>query len=107
MKRRHHLEQEVAREPLNYDNWFDYTRLEEQAGGVERAREIYERAIANKPPILEKRYWKRYIYLWLNYALFEEVQAGCPDRASKIYELALSLIPHEAFTFAKLWILFA
>lgn len=29
MKRRHFLEQEVAKEPFNYDNWFDYTMLEE------------------------------------------------------------------------------
>jgi crooked neck len=29
MKRRHFLEQEVKREPFNYDTWFDYTRLEE------------------------------------------------------------------------------
>jgi crooked neck len=29
VKRRHYLEQEVIKEPLNYDNWFDYTRLEE------------------------------------------------------------------------------
>ena len=107
MKRRHQLEQDVAKEPLNYDNWFDYTRLEEQAGDIDRARDVFERAIANKPPILEKRYWKRYIYLWLNYALFEEVTAGSAERSGKVYELALSLIPHETFTFAKLWILYA
>eukprot|EP00971_Amphidinium_carterae_P046313 911636-Amphidinium_carterae.1 len=29
-----------------------------------RIREVYERAIANKPPKAEKRFWKRYIYLW-------------------------------------------
>ena len=107
MRRRHQLEANVQQEPLNYDTWFDYPRLEEQAGDVARTREVYERAIANKPPILEKRYWKRYIYLWLNYALFEEVQAENGERAGKIYELALSLIPHESFTFAKLWILYA
>jgi crooked neck len=62
----------VLQEPFNYDTWFDYTRLEEQAGEVARAREVYERAIANVPPAMEKRYWKRYIYLWINYAVFEE-----------------------------------
>ena len=50
MKRRHFLEQEVAKEPFNYDTWFDYTRLEEQSGQIERAREVYERAITNLPP---------------------------------------------------------
>lgn len=37
-------------------------------------REVYERAIANMPPIQEKRHWKRYIYLWINYALYEELE---------------------------------
>lgn len=37
---------------------------------------MYERAIANMPPAPEKRYWQRYIYLWLKYALFEELDAG-------------------------------
>jgi hypothetical protein len=37
---------------------------------------VYERAIANVPPAAEKRYWQRYIYLWIKYALFEELEAG-------------------------------
>lgn len=42
---------------------------------AETVREVYERAIANVPPIPEKRHWKRYIYLWVNYALYEELEA--------------------------------
>lgn len=38
-------------------------------------RELYERAIANVPPAEEKRLWRRYIYLWINYALYEELEA--------------------------------
>ena len=38
--------------------------------------QVYERAIANVPPAAEKRYWQRYIYLWVKYALFEELEAG-------------------------------
>ena len=41
----------------------------------EEVEEIDERAIANIPPEDEKRYWRRYIYLWINYALYEEVVA--------------------------------
>lgn len=37
-------------------------------------RDVYERAIANIPPIQEKRHWRRYIYLWINYALYEELE---------------------------------
>ncbi len=64
-------------------------------------REVYERAIANLPPAPEKRYWQRYIYLWINYALWEELEAQDPQRTRDVYKAALDLIPHQAFTFAK------
>ena len=31
--------------PLNYDSWFDYLRLEEDAGDIERAREASRGAV--------------------------------------------------------------
>ncbi|PPD90631.1 hypothetical protein GOBAR_DD12431 [Gossypium barbadense] len=62
-KRRFQYEDEVRKNPLNYDAWFDYIRLEESVGNKGRIREVYERAIANVPPVEEKRYWQRYIYL--------------------------------------------
>ena len=63
--------------------------------------QVYERAIANIPPAPEKRYWQRYIYLWINYALFEELQAQDMERTREVYRACLKLIPHKAFTFAK------
>lgn len=60
--------------PHNYDAWFDYLRLVESDAEAETVREVYERAIANVPPVQEKRHWKRYIYLWINYALYEELE---------------------------------
>ncbi len=64
-------------------------------------REVYERAVANVPPAPAKRYWQRYIYLWLNYALWEELEAGDAGRAREVYRACLKVIPHVAFTFAK------
>ncbi|CAN0371248.1 unnamed protein product [Hapterophycus canaliculatus] len=89
--RRLQYEERASASPLDYDNWFDYLRLEESAGDLDRTREshvvsnpprvfVYERAIANVPPVLEKRFWRRYIYLWINYALFEELQAEDAQR---------------------------
>lgn len=60
--------------PHNYDAWFDYLRLVENDADADTVREVYERAIANIPPIQEKRHWKRYIYLWINYTLYEELE---------------------------------
>ncbi|CEM33045.1 unnamed protein product [Vitrella brassicaformis CCMP3155] len=106
-KRRFVYEDAIKKNPRNYDNWFDYVRLEESAGDVERIREVYERAVANLPPAPEKRFWKRYIYLWLYYALFEEMQTGDMEKARQVYRKALDLVPHQSFSFAKLWTLFA
>ena len=88
-KRRLQYEEEVQNDGRNYDVWFDYVRLEENAlkdlkdegasqedidQAVGRIREVYERAVSHVPPGGEKRHWRRYIFLWLNYALFEELE---------------------------------
>ncbi|KAK9940036.1 hypothetical protein M0R45_016712 [Rubus argutus] len=106
-KTRFQYEDEVRNNPLNYDSWFDYISLEESAGNKDKIREIYERAIGNVPPALEKRYWKRYIYLWINYALYEELEAGDMERAREVYGQCLKLIPHRKFSFSKIWLLAA
>ncbi|CAM9184148.1 unnamed protein product [Ascophyllum nodosum] len=105
--RRLQYEERASASPLDYDNWFDYLRLEESTGDIDRAREVYERAIANLPPLAEKRYWRRYIYLWINYALFEELQAEDVQRTRQVYRACLDVIPHKSFTFAKMWLLLA
>ena len=88
-KRRIQYEEELAYDGRNYDVWFDYARLEEGAlheileegatqeeeeRAMNRVREVYERAVAQVPPGNEKRHWRRYIFLWLFYALFEETE---------------------------------
>ncbi|GAA6047031.1 hypothetical protein JCM3770_004161 [Rhodotorula araucariae] len=114
-KRRLQYEEELAHESRNYDVWFDYARLEEDAyrgeegadDALKRVREVYERAVAQVPPGEDKRHWRRYIFLWLNYALFEELDTKDLQRAREIYRACLQLIPHKRFTFAKVWIQFA
>ncbi|NWY21082.1 CRNL1 protein, partial [Aphelocoma coerulescens] len=102
-KRRFQYEEEVKANPHNYDAWFDYLRLVESDTDAETVREVYERAIANVPPIQEKRHWKRYIYLWINYALYE----ADAERTRQVYQACLELLPHKKFTFAKMWLLYA
>ncbi|GAA5803070.1 hypothetical protein EDC94DRAFT_583661 [Helicostylum pulchrum] len=106
-KRRVQYEQEIEESPKNYDIWFDYAKLEESAGDPTRVREIYERAIAQIPPAEEKRFWRRYIYLWINYALYEELESQDIERTRQIYEQCIQLIPHKKFTFAKIWLMYA
>lgn len=104
-KRRLQYEEQVKENPKNYDAWFDLVRLEESAGDVDRVREVYERAIAQIPPSQEKRHWRRYIYLWIFYAVWEEMEARDMDRARQIYQECIRLIPHKKFTFAKVWLM--
>jgi crooked neck len=103
-KRRRLYEEQVKENPKNYDTWFDFARLEEGGGDVDRVREIYERAIAQVPPTQEKRHWRRYIFLFLFYAIWEERETKDVERARQIYDTCLKLIPHKKFTFAKIWV---
>ncbi|KAJ3121972.1 Crooked neck-like protein 1 [Nowakowskiella sp. JEL0407] len=106
-KRRMKYEEEVTSNPMNYDVWFDYIRLEEDSNDFKRIREVFERAISNVPLTKEKRFWRRYIYLWLFYAVWEESVAKDLERAKEVYNQCLKIIPHKSFTFAKVWLQFA
>ncbi|XP_046859384.1 crooked neck-like protein 1 [Xenia sp. Carnegie-2017] len=106
-KRKFQYEEEIKANPNNYDAWFDYIRLMENESTSDIVRETYERAIANIPPTQEKRLWRRYIYLWINYALYEELIAKDMDRTRQVYRACLDVIPHKKFTFAKMWLLYA
>ena len=104
-KRRVQYEEELKQNSRNYDIWFDFARLEETAGDPEKVRDVYERAIAQIPPSQEKRHWRRYIYLWIFYAVWEEMETKDADRARQIYQECIKLIPHKKFTFAKVWLM--
>ena len=65
---------------------------------------MYERALANVPPAPDKRLWRRYIYLWLRYAVFEELRVGDAGRARQVLAECRRVVPHSEFTFAKLWV---
>ena len=110
-QRRLHYEEQLAAAPPgappDYDVWFDYIRLEEEHGDIAQIREVYERAVACVPPVAEKRFWRRYIYLWLKYAVFEELVAGDAARARQVYAAAVKLVPHRRFSFSKLWVQYA
>ncbi|ELR02907.1 NineTeen Complex (NTC) component [Pseudogymnoascus destructans] len=106
-KRRVQYEEQLKENSKNYDTWIDYARLEETSGDLDRVRDVYERAIAQLPPSQEKRHWRRYIYLWIFYAIWEEMEAGDVSRARQVYAECMRLVPHKKFTFAKIWLLAA
>jgi crooked neck len=103
-KRRVQYEEQLKEEPNNYDLWFDFAKLEETGGDADRIRDVYERAIAQIPRSQEKRNWRRYIYLWIFYAQWEELSNKDAERSRQIYQECLKLIPHKKWTFAKVWL---
>nr|CAD2195348.1 unnamed protein product [Meloidogyne enterolobii] len=107
-KRKVQYEEQIKENPFHYDVWFDYTRLL-ISEGQERAEveDCFERAIANVPPYMEKRYWRRYIWLWVYYAIYEELDANDPERCREVWTACLDIIPHRQFTFAFIWLMFA
>jgi len=103
-KQRAEYNKRVAVDPRDYDAWFEFAKLEEDHGEPSSVRDVYERAVANIPPAEEKQYWKRYVYLWIYYAIYEELQMKDLNRASDVYQACLDIIPHSKFSFAKVWI---
>ncbi|KAG1890740.1 uncharacterized protein F5891DRAFT_1212508 [Suillus fuscotomentosus] len=91
------VESTVLQDGRNYDVWFDYVWLEEggtkeeQDATTERVRDIYERAVAHVPPGQEKCHWRRYIFLWLEYALQSNSTA-----ARKMLGTAIGMCPKES-----------
>lgn len=108
-KRLAKYEETLGKNPRDYETWFAYLNLLEEINPADssRLRESYNRATALFPPALTKTAeWRRYIYLWIRYAFYEEL-AGNMDAARAIYKRAIEVVPHSKFTFAKLWVFFA
>ncbi len=41
-ERRFQYEADVKANPMNYDNWFEYIRLEEAAGDPDKVRSLFQ-----------------------------------------------------------------
>ena len=55
-------------------------------GDVEMVRETYERAVANVPLSKDNHFWRRYIYLWINYSVYEELETQDIQRTIEVME---------------------
>lgn len=106
-KRMKMYEQKLNANSKDYDIWFDYLRLEEENEHTENQRAIFQRVLKDLPPVQEKKYWRRWIYFWIYWATFEELTMNQSQEVERIYENCLSVIPHDKFTFAKIWIYYA
>ncbi|EER04454.1 CGI-201 protein, short form, putative [Perkinsus marinus ATCC 50983] len=99
---------------VDVDIWINYILLEENIGdSAAQCREVYERAIAaalppeQAAPKGRKDLYRRYVYIWLFYANYEEslIQSGesTPDRVREVYHTALGLFRSRKIYFSKLY----
>ncbi|SBT01579.1 splicing factor, putative [Plasmodium malariae] len=114
LKERIYYEEELKKSPADYDIWFNYIKLEEsninlinKDKSIVRIRELYERAICVVPLVSNKKFWKRYIYIWINYSIFEELYAENIERARQVYKNIFKILSKQNFTFKKIYILYA
>jgi crooked neck len=103
-KQRGEYKKRLEQDPHDYDGWFEWAKLETDHGDTAAVRDVFEQAVSKIPPTEQKDHWRRYIYLWIYYAVFEEINMKDADRASQVYDACLSIIPHKKFSFAKVWI---
>lgn len=104
-KRKAQRELELAKNPRDYTAWWEYIKLERLAS-VETKRNIFQRSIAAVP---EENYkllqWRRYVFLWIRYALWEEFDNSAIENARDCWAKVISIIPHKSFSFSKVWIM--
>ncbi|KAL9653545.1 hypothetical protein ABK040_000527 [Willaertia magna] len=138
------FEKEIKENPSQYDTWLSYLYMvmeyyknnqQQQLNNdkeeintmmandhfvvqLDDVRELFERAVSCVPEIKEKKYFKRYIYIWINYAIFEELIAKNNYRARQVYTSCLQLflsLSQELqqqqmignIQFSKIWTLFS
>jgi len=103
-KRRLKYKEKLAENQFNYDVWFDLLQLELNSGNRVLIQETFDAAVSKVPPVDEKRFWRRFIYLFYCYAAFLELDFNDIEGAQKVLEQAVKLVPHKKFSFSKLWI---
>ncbi|KAH9251792.1 hypothetical protein BASA81_010235 [Batrachochytrium salamandrivorans] len=109
MRRRNDYLDLLQKDVQDYDSWLDLCRLEETfgLGNCDKVRETYAQAQSHLPAQQEKRFWRRFVYLFVFESLFEELVMKDLDRAASALGRGLKVVPHKHFTFAKLWVLAA
>ena len=102
---------ELESDPNDYDTWWAYIKLTQKvkSGSNEEICKIFENAIENVPKndTVKSIRWKRYIYLWIHYALYVEFNLLDVEAARTIWNRCIQVVPKNRFVFGKVWILFA
>ncbi|CUS25135.1 LAQU0S28e00254g1_1 [Lachancea quebecensis] len=108
-KRKREYELALSTDPKDYDTWWIYLDLLQKHYPSQAVSGFHRSVTDNVPEGRVKNLsWKRYIYLWLRCVTFFELEAGDLEETRRMYErLIKEIIPHKAFTFSKVWVMYA
>lgn len=98
---------ELKDNPQNYLTWLKYIKVVEKHGDESKIRDLYEKVVCILPTEQEKSFWNSFMNIWMSYAIYEEEAASDINRARNIYNRWLEVIPHQNFTFSKVWVMSA
>lgn len=105
MSRKLRYEAELSRNPNDYDTWWKYIKIFENDQDEDLVRTKFHEAFNCKPSDNVKSIaWRRYVFLYIKCALWEEFTCQNAEGAREVWNKCLSVIPHAKFTFAKIWL---
>ncbi|KAK6455251.1 cell cycle control protein [Scheffersomyces xylosifermentans] len=107
-KRKLKYQKDLESDPYDINSWWSLIKLVQEENNIASLRSTFDRAVSKVPQQKYKSiHWRRYIILWLKYALWEELDNSEVELARNVWNNCLKVIPHKNFTFAKVWINFA
>ncbi|SMN21627.1 similar to Saccharomyces cerevisiae YLR117C CLF1 Member of the NineTeen Complex (NTC) that contains Prp19p and stabilizes U6 snRNA in catalytic forms of the spliceosome containing U2 [Maudiozyma saulgeensis] len=109
-KRKINYENELENDVLNYYSWMLYIDLIQKYYSKDIIN-VFERAVTTSIPNqkrVKNAQWRRYIYLWIRYFTFMELDKNDVEGCRILYKRCLNkIVPHSAFTFSKIWIMYS
>lgn len=107
-KRRRKYESNLQKNPDDYDTWWIYLDLIQNNFRVDLLTCLDKSVTGTQPKEKIKNLaWKSYIFLWIRYLTYVELECANLDLCRALYQRLISLIPHKNFTFAKIWYMYS
>lgn len=114
MKRKLYYEKLLSERKQDYDTWWIYLDFIEEnfpsqmLTSLEKATDL-----KNKPPLNPTQNkvdipWQRYLYLWIRYLIYTELNSNDIDRCRELYSKIIEeiIIPSK-LNYNKIWLMFA
>lgn len=91
------------------DIWWSYLGLALENFSTGKTRTLFERAVGDCQPSGNTRIqWIGYHYIWLRFAIFEELYAEDTERCRQVYNRAVAALSDQTyFGFPDIWTAFA